>query len=110
MKSFIQQSIESIRANVGDKKVICGCSGGVDSTVAAVLIDKAIGSQLTSIFVDNGVLRKNEFETVSRLLRDTFSINLVAVDASKRFLNKLAGVDDPETEAENHRGRVHFSI
>jgi len=96
MKSFIQQSIESIRAKVGDKKVICGCSGGVDSTVAAVLIDKAIGRQLTSIFVDNGVLRKNEFETVSRLLRETFSINLVAVDASKRFLDKLAGIDDPE--------------
>jgi GMP synthase (glutamine-hydrolysing) len=96
MKSFIQQSIESIRAQVGDKKVICGCSGGVDSTVAAVLIDKAIGRQLTSIFVDNGVLRNNEFATVSRLLRETFSINLVAVDASKRFLDKLAGIDDPE--------------
>ena len=96
MKSFIQQSIESIRAKVGNKKVICGCSGGVDSTVAAVLIDKAIGRQLTSIFVDNGVLRKNEFETVSRLLRETFSINLVAVDASKRFLDKLADIDDPE--------------
>jgi GMP synthase (glutamine-hydrolysing) len=96
MKSFIQQSIENIRATVGDKKVICGCSGGVDSTVAAVLIDKAIGRQLTSIFVDNGVLRKNEFETVSRLLREAFAINLVAVDASKRFLDKLAGIDDPE--------------
>jgi GMP synthase (glutamine-hydrolysing) len=96
MKSFIQQSIESIRAQVGDKKVICGCSGGVDSTVAAVLIDKAIGRQLTSIFVDNGVRRNKEFETVSRLLRETFSINLVAVDASKRFLDKLSGIDDPE--------------
>ena len=96
MKSFIQQSIESIRAKVGDKRVICGCSGGVDSTVAAVLIDKAIGRQLTSIFVDNGVLRKNEFETVSRLLRETFSINLVAVDAARRFLEKLSGIDDPE--------------
>jgi len=61
-----------------------------------VLIDKAIGSQLTSIFVDNGVLRKNEFETVSRLLREAFSINLIAVDASRRFLARLAGIDDPE--------------
>ena len=96
MRSFIKQSIEDIRARVGDKKVICGCSGGVDSTVAAVLIDAAIGRQLTSIFVDNGVLRKNEFETVTRLLRETFSINLIPVDASQRFLTKLAGVEDPE--------------
>lgn len=96
MKSFIRQSVEDIRAKVGDKRVICGCSGGVDSTVAAVLIDKAIGSQLTSIFVDNGVLRKNEFATVSRLLREAFEINLVAVDASQRFLDRLAGIDDPE--------------
>ena len=73
MRSFIEFSIENIRATVGDKKVICGCSGGVDSTVAAVLIDRAIGNQLTCIFVDNGLLRKNEFSTVTRLLRDTFN-------------------------------------
>ncbi len=96
MKSFIQQSIEEIRARVGDRKVICGCSGGVDSTVAAVLIDKAIGKQLTSIFVDNGVLRKNEFVSVSTMLKDAFHINLVAVDASQRFLKLLDGVEDPE--------------
>ncbi len=92
MRSFIDFSIEQIRATVGDKKVICGCSGGVDSTVAAVLIDRAIGKQLTGIFVDNGLLRKNEFSAVTRLLRDTFSINLIPVDASQRFLNRLAGV------------------
>jgi GMP synthase (glutamine-hydrolysing) len=96
MRSFIDFSIEQIRATVGDKKVICGCSGGVDSTVAAVLIDRAIGKQLTGIFVDNGLLRKNEFSAVTRLLRDTFSINLIPVDASQRFLDRLAGVEDPE--------------
>jgi len=96
MKSFIRQSIASIRETVGDKKVLCGCSGGVDSTVAAVLIDRAVGNQLTSIFVDNGVLRKKEFETVSRLLTKSFNINLIAVDASERFLSKLSGVEDPE--------------
>ena len=96
MRSFIDFSIENIRATVGDKKVICGCSGGVDSTVAAVLIDRAIGDQLTCIFVDNGLLRKNEFSTVTRLLRDTFNINLLPIDASERFLSRLAGVGDPE--------------
>lgn len=96
MKSFIDQSIDTIRSVVQDKKVICGCSGGVDSTVAAVLIDRAIGRQMTCIFVNNGVLRKNEFEKVSRLLRETFNIDLRAVDASDRFLVKLAGVDEPE--------------
>ena len=96
MRSFIDFSIEHIRATVGDKKVICGCSGGVDSTVAAVLIDRAIGKQLTGIFVNNGLLRKNEFSAVTRLLRDTFNVNLIPVDASQRFLDQLAGVDDPE--------------
>lgn len=96
MKSFITRSIEEIKNRVGDKKVICGCSGGVDSTVAAVLIHKAIGRQLTGIFVDNGVLRKNEFKKVSELLTDLFDLNLIAVDASKRFLDKLKNVDDPE--------------
>jgi GMP synthase (glutamine-hydrolysing) len=96
MKSFIRHSVEEIKQTVGEERVICGCSGGVDSTVAAVLIHKAIGSQLTSIFVNNGVLRKNEFENVSSLLRESFNINLITVDASKRFLSKLQGVDDPE--------------
>ncbi len=96
MRSFIDYSIEHIRATVGDSRVLCGCSGGVDSTVAAVLIDKAIGQQLTCIFVDHGLLRKNEFTTVTRLLRDTFKINLIPINASERFLTRLAGVDDPE--------------
>ncbi len=96
MESFIRTSVSEIRDRVGTSKVICGCSGGVDSTVAAVLIDKAIGRQLTSIFVDNGVLRKNEFKTVSGLLKDSFHINLIAVDASERFLARLQDVSDPE--------------
>jgi len=96
MKSFITRAIKEIRKTVGNKKVICGCSGGVDSTVAAVLIHKAIGRQLTGIFVDNGVLRKNEFKKVSTLLTDLFDLNLIAVDASKRFLNKLKDVNEPE--------------
>ena len=92
MKSFIKRSTAEIKEMVGDRKVICGCSGGVDSTVAAVLIHNAIGHQMTGIFVNNGVLRKNEFEKVSQLLRDSFSINLVAVDATDQFLSKLEGV------------------
>ncbi|MCP4715818.1 MAG: glutamine-hydrolyzing GMP synthase [Deltaproteobacteria bacterium] len=96
MQSFINQSVEQIKTLVGDKKVICGCSGGVDSTVAAVLIHKAIGSRLTAIFVDNGVLRKQEFEKVSEMLRSLFNINLIAVQATDRFLDRLRGVTDPE--------------
>jgi GMP synthase (glutamine-hydrolysing) len=96
MKSFITRSIDEIKNRVGDKKVICGCSGGVDSTVAAVLIHKAIGKQLTGIFVDNGVLRKNEFKKVSDLLTELFDLNLIAVDSSKRFLDRLKDVNDPE--------------
>ena len=76
--------------------MICGLSGGVDSSVAAMLVHKAIGSQLTCIFVNNGVLRKNEFENVQKNLRDKLGLNIVAVNASARFLEKLAGVTDPE--------------
>jgi GMP synthase (glutamine-hydrolysing) len=78
--------------------VICGLSGGVDSSVAAVLVHRAIGSQLTCIFVNNGVLRKNEFESVQKNLRDKLGLHIVAVDASERFLKQLAGVTDPETK------------
>ena len=95
---FIQTTVEGIRAKVGAGHVICGLSGGVDSSVAAVLVHKAIGSQLTCIFVNNGVLRKNEFESVQKNLRDKLGLNIVAVDASERFLAKLAGVTDPETK------------
>ena len=95
---FIQTTVESIRAKVGSGHVICGLSGGVDSSVAAVLVHKAIGAQLTCIFVNNGVLRKNEFESVQKNLRGKLGLNIVAVDASERFLSQLAGVTDPETK------------
>ncbi len=95
---FIETTVASIRAKVGKDHVICGLSGGVDSSVAAMLVHKAIGSQLTCIFVNNGVLRKNEFISVQKNLRDKLGLNIVAVDASERFLAQLAGVTDPETK------------
>ncbi|MGC9159399.1 MAG: glutamine-hydrolyzing GMP synthase [Terracidiphilus sp.] len=95
---FIETTVEAIRAKVGADHVICGLSGGVDSSVAAVLVHKAIGNQLTCIFVNNGVLRKNEFESVQKNMRDRLGLNVVAVDASERFLAQLAGVTDPETK------------
>jgi GMP synthase (glutamine-hydrolysing) len=93
---FIETTVAAIRAKVGKDHVICGLSGGVDSSVAAMLVHKAIGSQLTCVFVNNGVLRKNEFQSVQKNLRDKLGLNLVAVDASERFLSKLVGVTDPE--------------
>ena len=95
---FIESTVASIREKVGNGHVICGLSGGVDSSVAAVLVHKAIGSQLTCIFVNNGVLRKNEFISVQKNLRDKLGLNIVAVDASQRFLTQLAGITDPETK------------
>jgi GMP synthase (glutamine-hydrolysing) len=95
---FIETTVAGIREKVGAGHVICGLSGGVDSSVAAVLVHKAIGSQLTCIFVNNGVLRKNEFQSVQKNLRDKLGLNIVAVDASERFLTQLAGVTDPETK------------
>jgi len=95
---FIETTVAAIREKVGTGHVICGLSGGVDSSVAAVLVHKAIGSQLTCIFVNNGVLRKNEFQSVQKNLRDKLGLNIVAVDASERFLAQLAGVTDPETK------------
>jgi GMP synthase (glutamine-hydrolysing) len=93
---FIETTVASIREKVGKDHVICALSGGVDSSVAAVLVHRAIGNQLTCIFVNNGVLRKNEFINVQKNLRDKLGLNLDAVDASQRFLTKLAGVTDPE--------------
>ncbi|SHF25695.1 GMP synthase (glutamine-hydrolysing) [Caldanaerobius fijiensis DSM 17918] len=96
MDSFVEQTVKSIKKTVGDKKAICALSGGVDSSVAAVLVHRAIGDQLTCIFVDNGLLRLNEADTVERVFRDKFDINLIRVDARERFLSKLKGVVDPE--------------
>jgi GMP synthase (glutamine-hydrolysing) len=96
MASYIEASIDKIRQTVGDSKVILGLSGGVDSSVAAALIHRAIGDQLTCVFVDNGLLRKNEREAVKKLYGDHFKINLVVSDAVNLFLDRLAGVTDPE--------------
>jgi GMP synthase (glutamine-hydrolysing) len=94
--SIVEEQIARIRAQVGDAKVICGLSGGVDSSVAALLVHRAIGDQLTCVFVDHGLMRKNEGAQVISAFRDTFKVPLVAVDAERRFLDKLAGVTDPE--------------
>ena len=96
MGSFIDQTCQEIRARVGHERVILGLSGGVDSSVAAMLLHQAIGDQLTCIFVNNGLLRANEAEAVQRLFGDNFHIQLKYVDASQRFLDLLAGVTDPE--------------
>src|SRR5690606_26380372 len=86
----------SVREQVGDGKVICGLSGGVDSSVVAALLQKAIGDQLTCIFVDNGLLRKNERQLVEQTFRDHFRVDLRVNDASQQFLSALEGVSDPQ--------------
>jgi GMP synthase (glutamine-hydrolysing) len=96
--SIVEEQIARIRAQVGDGKVICGLSGGVDSSVAALLVHRAIGDQLTCVFVDHGLMRKNEGDQVIAAFRDRFHIPLVAVNAEERFLDKLQGVTDPETK------------
>lgn len=96
MDDFIDMQVESIRKEVGDKKVILGLSGGVDSSVTAVLIHKAIGDQLTCIFVDHGLLRKNEADEVMNALSRDLGVKIVKVDAADRFLGKLKDVSDPE--------------
>jgi GMP synthase (glutamine-hydrolysing) len=96
---FIATTVAKIREQVGETgHAICGLSGGVDSSVAAVLVAKAIGDRLTCIFVNNGVLRKDEFAKVQKTMREELHLNVVAVDASERFLSKLVGVTDPETK------------
>ena len=96
MSDFAKKSVEALREKIGDKKVLCALSGGVDSSVAAVMIHKAVGKQLTCVFVDNGLLRKDEGDEVERLFCNQFDINLVRANAQDRFLGKLAGVKEPE--------------
>ena len=98
MGSFIDEACARVRQQVGDEKVVLGLSGGVDSSVAAALLHKAIGDQLTCIFVNNGLLRENEAETVQRIFGENFQIKLKYVDASESFLRLLEGVTDPETK------------
>ncbi len=96
--SIVEEQIARVREQVGAAKVICGLSGGVDSSVAALLVHRAIGDQLTCVFVDHGMMRKDEGAQVVKTFRDTFRVPLVAVDAEERFLAKLKGISDPETK------------
>ena len=96
ISSFVDESIKNLKEKIGDKKALCALSGGVDYSVAAVLLNKAIGKNLTCIFVDHGLLRKNEGDEVEEVFRNQFDINLIRVNAKDRFLSKLAGVTDPE--------------
>ena len=96
MKNFIEDQVEQIRRQVGDKKVLLALSGGVDSSVVAALLIKAIGRQLVCVHVNHGLMRKNESENVVKVFRDQYDANLIYVDASERFLSKLANVSDPE--------------
>ena len=98
MKDFIAQKVQEIKDTVKDKKVLLGISGGVDSTVAAVLISKAIGNNLTCMFIDHGLLRQNEANEVMERFNNKFNIKVIKVDASEKFLGKLKGVTDPETK------------
>jgi GMP synthase (glutamine-hydrolysing) len=96
--SIVEEQVRRIREQVGDGRVICGLSGGVDSSVAALLVHRAVGEQLTCVFVDHGLMRKEEGEQVVKTFRDTFKVPLVAVDAETRFLDKLKGVTEPEAK------------
>lgn len=96
MVNIIEESVERIREQVGSDRVICGLSGGVDSSVVAALLHRAVGDQLTCVFVDHGLLRHDEADQVIRAFRDAFHVNLVNVDASERFLSLLKGITDPE--------------
>ncbi|GAF22336.1 LOW QUALITY PROTEIN: GMP synthase [Bacillus sp. JCM 19047] len=96
MENFIEEEIRKIREQVGDRHVLCALSGGVDSSVVAVLLHKAIGDQLTCMFIDHGLLRKGEAESVMETFSEGFNMNVVKIDAADRFLGKLRGVTDPE--------------
>ena len=96
MQSYLQQSVEEIKMKVGNKKVICALSGGVDSSVTAILINKAIGNQLTCIYVDNGLMRKNESKEVMKLYREHYKLNLIEANENNLFLSNLKGIKDPE--------------
>ncbi len=107
--AFIEETTAAIRTKVANKWAICGLSGGVDSTVAAVLVHRAMGTRLTNIFVNTGMLRKNEFEQTLEMLRDRLKLRVIGVDASERFLGQLKGVTDPE-EKRRRIGREFIAV
>jgi GMP synthase (glutamine-hydrolysing) len=98
MANFAQETVKALKDRIGDKKVLCALSGGVDSSVAAVLVHRAVGSNLSCIFVDHGLLRKDEGDQVEKVFKEQFHLNLTRVNAQDRFLNRLKGVADPETK------------
>jgi len=107
--AFIEETVHAVREKVGNKRAICALSGGVDSTVAAVLVHRAMGDRLTNIFVNTGLLRKNEFEDTLEMLRGRLKLQVVAVDAADRFLAQLQGITDPE-EKRKRIGREFFAV
>jgi GMP synthase (glutamine-hydrolysing) len=109
MASFLEETISGLKARIPEGNIICGLSGGVDSSVVAVLLDRAFGSRVKPVFVDNGLLRKNEFDQVSHALRDSLGLDVIGVDAADQFLDALRGVADPE-EKRRVIGRVFIEI
>ena len=108
-EAFIEEQLKAMREQIGDRKVLLALSGGVDSSVVAALLIKAVGKQLVCVHVNHGLLRKGEPEQVVQVFRDEMDANLVYVDATDRFLDKLAGVEEPE-EKRNHRRRIYPRI
>jgi GMP synthase (glutamine-hydrolysing) len=107
--AFIEETVEAIRKKVGNRRAICALSGGVDSTVAAALVHRAMGDRLTNIFVNNGLLRKNEFEDTLQMYRQRLGLNVIGVDATERFLSQLKGISDPE-EKRKRIGREFIAV
>ncbi len=108
-ESIIEDAVARIKEQVGDDEVILGLSGGVDSSVVAMLVHRAIGSKLTCVFVDNGLLRLNEGEQVMEMFGDKFGLNIIKVDAEERFLKALEGIDEPEARRKTI-GRVFVEV
>ena len=107
---FIAATVDAIRKQADGARAICALSGGVDSAVAAALVHRAMGDRLINVFVDTGLLRGNEYRDTLELLRDRLGLTVIGVDASERFLGKLAGITDPEQKRKDHRQRIYFRV